>query len=325
MTKKQTRELTKEEYILKSLSKIKHKKWELFVITRILHKLDDPDIEFVCQQYINIKGDSHHLADLCFPSLKLYYEIDEAQHDEEEHKEKDKKRTEKILKVSKEYENKLKQRETLEALDWKMERIRVHDTSRSDKNRDIKEVVDEVDQFVERIKERKKEFEKKLNKKIVWDFEKKYDPQRYIEQGFINVDDNVVFNYIKDCLKLFGYTSDNHLQGAWWEVGTRKLNHAVWLPKLYINKDWQNSIEDNGETIVEIVKKEELQLSELRNPNKPIRDRIVFAHYKNIFGQTVYKFYGLYFTDMEASTERKHIHRRYKGEKGKKINLEDYI
>ena len=164
MTKKQSKQLTKEEYILRSLSKIRHKKWELFVITRILHKLDDPDIEFVCQQYINIKGDSHHLADLCFPSLKLYYEIDELQHDEEDHKEKDKKRTEKILKVSKEYENKLKQRETLEALDWKLERISVHDKSRDDKNRDINEVIDEIDQFVERIKVRKKEFEKKLNK-----------------------------------------------------------------------------------------------------------------------------------------------------------------
>ena len=132
----------------------------------------------------------------------------------------------------------------------------------------------------------------------------------------------MVFKYIKDCLKLFGYTSDFSPQSGWWEVGTRKLNHAVWLPKLYINKNWQNTIEDNGETIIEIVKKEDYHL---RDPNKPIRDRIVFAHYKNIFGHTVYKFYGLYKTDMGASTERKHIHRRYKGEKGKKINLNNYI
>ena len=48
--------LTKDEYLLKNFSKIKHKKWELFVITRILHLLDDPDIEYVCQQYIKVKG-----------------------------------------------------------------------------------------------------------------------------------------------------------------------------------------------------------------------------------------------------------------------------
>ena len=77
--------LKKDEYLLKNFSKIKHKKWELFVITRILHLLDDPDIEYVCQQYIKVKGNKHYLTDLCFPSLKLYYEIDEGQHGAEKH------------------------------------------------------------------------------------------------------------------------------------------------------------------------------------------------------------------------------------------------
>ena len=72
--------ITKDEYLLKNFSKIKHKKWELFVITRILHLIRDPDIEYVCQQYINVKGNRHYLTDLCFPTLKLYYEIDEGQH-----------------------------------------------------------------------------------------------------------------------------------------------------------------------------------------------------------------------------------------------------
>ena len=57
---------------------------------RILHLLDDTDIEYVCQQYINIKGNKHYLTDLCFPSLKLYYEIDEGQHASKEHGDDDK-------------------------------------------------------------------------------------------------------------------------------------------------------------------------------------------------------------------------------------------
>ena len=52
-----------------------------------------------------------------------------------------------------------------------------------------------------------------------------------------------------------------------------------------------------------------------------LRQRIVFAHYKNIFGQTVYKFYGIYETDKSVSDEYKHVHRRIKT----KINLKDYI
>jgi len=69
--------LNKDAYLLGNFSKIKHKKWELFVITRILHTLNDSNIEYVCQQYINVKGNRHYLADICFPSLKVYYEIDE--------------------------------------------------------------------------------------------------------------------------------------------------------------------------------------------------------------------------------------------------------
>jgi len=313
--------VTKDEYILKSLSKIKHKKWELFVITRILHKLDDPNIEFVCQQYINIPGNSHHLCDLCFPSLKVYYEIDEVQHASEEHQKSDKKRTQEILKVthSHEYKNKLMQRETLEATDWIVKRIRVYDKSKPDSNRDINEVIKEIDQFVDFIRDRKKKFEKKLNKKIVWDFEKKYDPKRYIENGSISVGENVVFRYVKDCLKLFGYTGDVSPQTGWWKKGTIHLNQAVWLPKLYENKDWDNKLSEDGLTIYEKSKQEHLKITDFKKG--PPLDRIVFAHYKNIFGQTVYKFYGIFRTDMKMSKNLEHVHRRI----STKINLKDYI
>ena len=51
--KKDKKFITKDEYLLRNFSKIRHKKWELFVITRILHNLNDSNIEYVCQQYIN--------------------------------------------------------------------------------------------------------------------------------------------------------------------------------------------------------------------------------------------------------------------------------
>ena len=71
---------SKDQYILRNFSKIQHKQWELYIITRIVHNLNDPEIEFVCQQLIKTKDGKRYLADLCFPSLKLYYEIDEAHH-----------------------------------------------------------------------------------------------------------------------------------------------------------------------------------------------------------------------------------------------------
>ena len=72
--------ITKDEYILKSFSKLRNKKWELYVITRIIHLLNDPEIEFVCQQPIIPQKGKIFLTDLCFPGLKLYYEIDEGHH-----------------------------------------------------------------------------------------------------------------------------------------------------------------------------------------------------------------------------------------------------
>ena len=41
--------MTKDQYLLRNFSKINHKKWELYVVTRVLHLLADDDVEYVCQ------------------------------------------------------------------------------------------------------------------------------------------------------------------------------------------------------------------------------------------------------------------------------------
>lgn len=227
--------LTKDEYLLRNFSKIKHKKWELFVITRILHLLDDPNIEYVCQQYVKVKGNKHYLTDLCFPSLKLYYEIDEGQHGEEKHLDNDK----------------IRQREILEATDWVEKRVRVFDNNDRKLGRNLDEVIREVDKFIEYVKERKRKFEKSSGKKIAWDYENKFNPSKYLDSGSIDVKDNVVLLNHRDCLKLFGYESDGHFQQAWWDKATKNLNQAVWFPKLYPNKEWNNSLSSDSLTITE--------------------------------------------------------------------------
>ena len=68
--------ISNDDYLLRNISKIKHKKWELYIITRILHSLNDPDIEYTCQQFVKTKSGRRYLADICFPTLKLYYEIE---------------------------------------------------------------------------------------------------------------------------------------------------------------------------------------------------------------------------------------------------------
>ena len=81
--------ISKDQYILRSLSKIKHKKWENFIISRIVHSIIDLDIEFACQQLVRIKNRKRYLTDLCFPGLKLYLEIDEKHHSSSKQEQKD--------------------------------------------------------------------------------------------------------------------------------------------------------------------------------------------------------------------------------------------
>ena len=88
---------SKETYVTRNFQKISGKRWELYVITRVIHSLNDPDIEYTCQQFVKTKSGRRYLADICFPTLKLYYEIDELQHSKEKHKVDDKERKKEII------------------------------------------------------------------------------------------------------------------------------------------------------------------------------------------------------------------------------------
>ena len=108
-------------------------------ITRIIHFLNDSDVEFVCQQLIRTHDGKRYLADLCFPSLKLYYEIDEAQHGSDEHKIKDEHR----------------HREIIDATNFIEKRITVFDKNKKD--RDINQINIEVDEFIDWVKEERRD------------------------------------------------------------------------------------------------------------------------------------------------------------------------
>ncbi|SVB59969.1 uncharacterized protein METZ01_LOCUS212823 [marine metagenome] len=291
--------ISKDEYLLRNFSKITHKKWELFVITRILHLVNDPDIEYICQQYVNPpNSNKYYLTDLCFPSLKLYCEIDEGQHASKDHINDDK----------------IRQREILDATDWKEYRIRVYDKNDHSKGRALNEVISEIDEFVNYIKNRKKEFESKSGKKITWDYEAKFSPQPHIDKGYIDVKDNVVFLYHKDALRLFGYKG-KHFQRAYWRV--KGFNQAVWFPKLYDNIPWKNALTDGSSKITQ-EKYINGELCEYPLPSN--EERIVFAHYKNVLGQTVYKFYGKFQVDWENTNSFTNIFKR----SATRIDLKDY-
>ena len=285
--------ISKQDYILRNFSKIKHKKWELYVITRIIHLLNDPEIEFVCQQIVKTPENKRYLTDLFFPTLKLYYEIDEAQHSSDQHIISDVHR----------------QREIVDATGFVEKRIRVFDENKND--RSLNKINKEVDAFIDFIKKRKKQFISK-NNFISWNYETKYSPEPHLKRGYIDVKDNVVFLNHRDTLRCFGYKKGHHQRATWTIKGTKK---HVWFPKLYKNKDWNNSLSDDFKTI-EMKRTDNSILSDV--PGRI--ESIVFAHYKNLFGQIVYKFLGEFHTSIKESTHYKWVYIR----KQTKINLNEF-
>jgi very-short-patch-repair endonuclease len=285
--------ISKQDYILRNFSKIKHKKWELYVITRIIHLLNDPEIEFVCQQIVKTPENKRYLTDLFFPTLKLYYEIDEAQHSSDQHIISDVHR----------------QREIVDATGFVEKRIRVFDENIND--RSLNEINIEVDAFIDFIKKRKKQFISK-NNFISWNYETKYSPEPHLKRGYIDVKDNVVFLNHRDTLRCFGYKKGHHQRATWTIKGTKK---HVWFPKLYKNNDWNNSLSDDFKTI-EMKRTDNSILSDVPGHI----ESIVFAHYKNLFGQIVYKFLGEFHTSIKESTHYKWVYIR----KQTKINLNEF-
>ena len=286
--------VSQDDYILRTFSKIQHKKWELYVITRIIHLLDDPELEFVCQQLIKTPQNNRYLADLCFPALELYFEVDELQHSKKEHLASDKNRMKEII----------------DASNFTEKRIQIYDSERKIKS--LREINKEVDSIIKYIIDRKKEYISK-DKFTPWDYYNKYNPDTHIKRGYLDTKDNVSFLYQRDVLRCFGY-GGGHYQKAVWSI--KETSKGVWFPKLYENKEWNNSLSSNFQRI-EMRRRDD---SELALEFEDV-EWFVFAHYKDFLGQTVYKFLGEFHSSRNLSTDFKRVFER----KETKINLVKYL
>ena len=94
-----------------------------------------------------------------------------------------------------------------------------------------------------------------------------------------------------------------HFQRAVWTIPDS--NKELWFPKLYENKEWNNSLSDDFKKII------------MKNKAGPIGDLkevewIVFAHYKDLLGQIVYKFLGEFHSSLEESNIHQHVFIRKK-------------
>lgn len=272
----------KDDYILRMLSKTRYKKWESYVIHRVVHRLGDPEIEFKCQQCVRAGKESRFLLDLYFPQLGIYLEVDEPFHASEDKIRGDASRKRTIAEATK----------RMDIIDTKgIEEVRI-----SVANKSLREIDEEIERFVCKVREIKR-------KRVESDSFKPWDEQDFsyaskphLEKGLLEVSPYSLFRTHKDALECFGY-SKGHYRRAMWSMPDdvkREINISgkcfVWFPKLYVNSKWNNSLSNDGKLIIEKNK------GKSAGYTHEFEKRIVFAHSKDPFGRTLYRFLGVFDT-----------------------------
>lgn len=267
--------MNKLEYIAKQLARTKKKKYELYVITRIVHQLNRDDIEVVTQQYISRPSpEKHALVDLYFPQLSLCVEVDEPFHEKQIQKD-----------ISRETE-------IIDSTGFSFERIKITD--------DIHFVNNQVGQLCEKILTNIIKLEKTGQWKP-WEVEAKFTIDYHYNIGYLSVQEGSSFRTSVDACNALGQNY-KAVQQSWFKL-IHYPNHVVWFPKFYENKEWDNAISDDRTTIKMIskdpLKREKYYYKNLYNERKYI---MAFPRVIDSLGIRLYKFAGIFVFDEETSS-----------------------
>lgn len=248
------RELEELTYYAKMLTKLKNKKYEFYVISRIIHLLNDKEIQFTIQQLVRKNDGKRYLIDLYFPQFKLGVEIDEAYH------------------LKQEEADRLREREIVDVAGIEIKRIKCNKSS-------LEQVHQDIDALIKDIQQKKNAADF-----VPYSYEDEYSVIKWAEKGEISISDDAKFRTHVDVLKLFGKNFEVH------QRATSPLSEKmqVWFPKLYDNGEWKNCILDDGKEI------RQSKMVGTMDDSTPIKDSVVFAHQKDVLGNVYYVFKGIF-------------------------------
>lgn len=267
--------MDKKEYIIRQLGRTKNKKYEAYVVTRIIHLLNDFSIKFVTQQYVT-RPEGRALTDLYFPQFGFHIEVDEGQHFNQANIEADKIREADIINAT------------------------GHEILRIDVTKSFDDINTQIDVAVNKIKSLRKE-----GSFIPWDIDSEFDSETYIKRGYIDIKDNVAFKTIKDACNCFGHNYTGYQRAG---AEHPDQNIILWFPKLFPNGEWDNQISSDEEVITERnqddKKAKQHVSSHVNNKEKHKHQRIVFAKVRGNLGDVLYRFRGQYQLDVKDSNEK---------------------
>jgi very-short-patch-repair endonuclease len=287
------KENAKAEYVSRTLARAHSKDWENYVITRIWHKLDRPDVKFVTQQYV-VRPKGHALIDLYLPQLKMFIEVDEPPHRRQINRLRDEIREHDIVKRIAAHE----ERDIINLTDDKpFERIRISE-SEDDESPiiNITKINEQCDKLIAKIARR---IRKLGNDFKPWDNSEE-DPRTYIKRGEISLADNVAFRTCKDAANCFGHRYKNFQRGI--TTHPYRKDTSIWFPKLYSHGEWENKISPDGTMIRERNTDEEKNRNQIKRwLDDPRNTRIVFAQGKDALGILRYRFKGVFKLDRKQT------------------------
>lgn len=271
------------DYISRLFEKTSKKRLENYVISRLWHKLDNPEIKFVPQQYVSRNNKKYALTDLYLPQIKLHIEINEPAH---------------YLSPERiEIDNKRKS---------EIEKRTNHQVKIVDCRKELPELHKDIDLLVEYINQKVAEY-KKQNNFRAWETDNEFSPQYHKSKGILKIEEEPGFRTIEDICELFSVKVPKRgfLRAGGVKHPTDE-NLFIWWP-VDKNKNWENEIIENDTIIIERNKDMEKRKNHVNSCLNSPANRIVFYRNLDILGFNFYRFKGIFTLDIEKSSPEKGV------------------
>jgi len=268
--------MDKMEYLNKIFSRTKGKNFENYVITQIWTKIEEYGLYPVTQQYVKRKN-GYALIDLYFPQIKFAIEVDEFSHEKNE-----------IL-------DKIRMDEIFSSVDG-IESERIKEGNYTYVKEQINTVVNKI---IEKVKQ-----SGPFKWEETWqeaEYKETFDKIR--ERKKLLCSDVIGFTKIQVTNDIFKKNWSNGYFSFGKSYFELTQNERLWFPHLTPNKKWKNYVSDDWSVIYEENLENRTERQILGDDHNQNIKRYTFAKYKNAFGETSYRFIGVFkFREIENIT-----------------------
>lgn len=269
-------------FICQLFQKASAKPIELYALTRLWHRLNDPSIKMVPQQYVRRDSERYALTDVYFPQFKLHVEINEPAH---------------YCDPARVAADKARKQEIESQTGHEVREIKCCGQ--------LSSVHDQIDTVVSEIKQRQNELQ--FNGRFQpWDPDQEFDPHYWREKAILRVEDEICLRTVDDICILFG-ADPKSIKRGFLKKGIiaypRDPTIDIWWPADKPRSGWNNVLNSEGTQILETCKNAARNQAHFEKFSKSTFQRYVFFHSKDVLGFSGYRFVGIFENGVEKSKD----------------------